>query len=156
VDVYQVNCTYYDALGCDDAAYLLARAVQFFTPGIPQVYYVGLLAGTNDMELLARSGVGRDINRHHYTREEIDRDLARPVVRALLDLIHVRNTHPAFGGTFQAGGHGSRIVLTWTRGEASIVLDADLDTRTARITATDAAGGVAICEDLLTGTGVLR
>ena len=32
--------------------YLVARAIQFFVPGIPQVYYVGLLAGTNDMELL--------------------------------------------------------------------------------------------------------
>ena len=156
LDLYQVNCTFYDALGRDDAAYLLARAIQFFTPGIPQVYYVGLLAGTNDMELLARSGVGRDINRHYYTRDEIDRDLARPVVRALLDLIRLRNTHPAFGGTFEAGGHGSTIVLTWTHGEASAVLEADLDTRTARITATDAAGGVVTCEDLLTGTEVLN
>ena len=48
-----VNCTFYDALGRDDDRYLLARALQFWTPGIPQVYYVGLLAGTNDMDLLA-------------------------------------------------------------------------------------------------------
>jgi sucrose phosphorylase len=33
-------------------AYLLARAIQFFLPGVPQVYYVGLLAGENDMALL--------------------------------------------------------------------------------------------------------
>jgi sucrose phosphorylase len=156
VDVYQVNCTYYDALGRDDAAYLLARAVQFFTPGIPQVYYVGLLAGTNDMALLARSGVGRDINRHHYTRDEIERDLARPVVRALLDLIHLRNTHPAFGGTFEVGGSGSTLVLTWTHGRASAALEVDLDTRAARITANDGAGRVATCEDLLTGIAALR
>jgi sucrose phosphorylase len=25
-----------------------ARAIQFFAPGMPQVYYVGLLAGSND------------------------------------------------------------------------------------------------------------
>ena len=86
VDVYQVNCTYYDALGRDDMAYLLARAVQFFTPGIPQIYYVGLLAGHNDMDLVARSGVGRDINRHVYAPDEIARDLARPVVAALVVL----------------------------------------------------------------------
>ena len=43
-----------------------ARALQFFAPGIPQVYYVGLLGGTNDVELLARTGVGHDINRHYY------------------------------------------------------------------------------------------
>ena len=45
MDIYQLNCTYYSALGDDDRAYLLARAIQFFTPGIPQVYYVGMLCG---------------------------------------------------------------------------------------------------------------
>nr|UVY99701.1 sucrose phosphorylase [Agrobacterium fabrum] len=43
LDLYQVNCTYYDALGRNDDDYLIARAIQFFAPGIPQVYYVGLL-----------------------------------------------------------------------------------------------------------------
>ena len=49
LDLYQVNCTFYEALGCRDNDYLLARAMQFFAPGVPQVYYVGLLAGENDM-----------------------------------------------------------------------------------------------------------
>ena len=65
LDLYLVNCTFYDALGQSENEYLIARGVQFFIPGIPQVYYVGLLAGTNDMELLARTQVGRDINRHN-------------------------------------------------------------------------------------------
>jgi sucrose phosphorylase len=155
VDVYQINCTYYDALGRDDSAYLLARALQFFTPGIPQVYYVGLLGGTNDMELLARSGVGRDINRHYYTREEIDSDLERPVVRALIDLIRLRNTHPAFGGAFTVRGEGSVLQLAWRAGETSAVLTADLADRTAQIAVTDADGRQATCEDLLADTGAL-
>ncbi|MDD6344941.1 MAG: sucrose phosphorylase, partial [Oscillospiraceae bacterium] len=46
LDIYQVNTTYYSALGNNDDAYLLARAIQFFAPGIPQVYYVGMLAGS--------------------------------------------------------------------------------------------------------------
>jgi sucrose phosphorylase len=156
VDVYQVNCTYYDALGRDDAAYLLARAIQFFTPGIPQVYYVGLLGECNDMDLLARSGVGRDINRHHFTRDEIDTALRRPVVRALLDLIHLRNEHPAFGGEFAAGGAGSALVMTWRAGDVSVTLEADLATRSARITADDGAGGTTVCHDLLAESGLLR
>lgn len=49
LDIYQINTTYYSALGNRDDAYLLARAIQFFAPGIPQVYYVGLLAGENDL-----------------------------------------------------------------------------------------------------------
>jgi sucrose phosphorylase len=51
--------------------------------------------------LLARTGVGRDINRHHYTRGEIEEALARPVVADLLALIRLRNTHPAFQGAFE-------------------------------------------------------
>jgi sucrose phosphorylase len=44
-------------LGNDDAAYVLARAIQIFIPGIPQVYYVGLLAGENDIALLVKTKV---------------------------------------------------------------------------------------------------
>jgi sucrose phosphorylase len=95
-----VNCTYYDALGRNDRDYLLARAIQFFAPGVPQLYYVGLLAGMNDMELLERTGVGRDINRHYYTVAEVAQALERPVVQALLRLIRLRNSHPAFAGAF--------------------------------------------------------
>ena len=98
LDLYQVNCTFYDALGRRDNEYLIARAVQFFAPGIPQVYYVGLLAGTNDMELLVRTEVGRDINRHYYSKDEVLDTLHKPVVQSLLDLIRLRNTHPAFSG----------------------------------------------------------
>ncbi len=118
LDLYQVNCTFYDALGRDDRKYLLARAIQFFLPGVPQVYYVGLLAGTNDMALLARTGVGRDINRHYYTRAEIDEALARPCVQRLFDLIRLRNEHAAFGGTFEIGDSPDDMLdLTWRRGE---------------------------------------
>ncbi len=55
LDLYQINCTYYSALGNDDNAYFIARAVQVFAPGIPQVYYVGLLAGENDIELVEKT-----------------------------------------------------------------------------------------------------
>lgn len=98
LDLYQVNCTFYAALGNDDRAYLLARAIQFFMPGIPQVYYVGLLAGDNDMALLTRTGAGRDINRHYYQAGEIETALQKPVVKELLALIKLRNSHPAFNG----------------------------------------------------------
>jgi sucrose phosphorylase len=114
LDRYQVNCTYYDALGRDDRNYLLARALQFFLPGVPQVYYVGLLAGVNDMNLLARTGVGRDINRHYYSRGELLAALRRPVVKNLCALIRLRNSHPAFRGDFTlADGPGGELVLRW-------------------------------------------
>jgi sucrose phosphorylase len=96
VDLYQVNCTFYEALGRDDNKYLLARLIQFFSPGIPQVYYAGLLAADNDMELLARTRVGRDINRPYIESNMLSRLLDKPVVKNLSELIRFRNLHPAF------------------------------------------------------------
>jgi sucrose phosphorylase len=130
VDLYQVNCTYYDALGGDDEHYLMSRLIQFFTPGIPQVYYVGLLAGRNDVELLTRTGVGRDVNRHHYSQTEVAGALERPVVQALLRLIRFRNSHPAFGGDFSAFGEGQAFELAWQLGEERSVLSLDLSSDT--------------------------
>lgn len=101
LDLYQVNCTYYDAVGRDDRDYLLARLIQFFAPGTPQVYYVGLLAGENDTEQLSRTRWGRDVNRRFYSREEVDRQLERPVVKSLLGLIRFRNRCRAFDGSFE-------------------------------------------------------
>ena len=116
LDLYQVNCTFYDALGRDDNAYLISRAVQFFLPGIPQVYYVGLLAGENDMQLLAQTGVGRDINRHRYSEAELKVALQKPVVQSLIELIRFRNSHPAFAGSFAHKHDGSTLELAWAQG----------------------------------------
>jgi len=134
LDLYQVNCTFYDALGRRDAEYLMARAIQFFAPGIPQVYYVGLLAGCNDTDLLARTGVGRDINRHYYTASEIEDALQRPVVRRFIELIRFRNRHPAFAGEFFI--HPSpetELVLEWRHESAWASLLIDLAASSAVI-----------------------
>jgi sucrose phosphorylase len=138
VDLYQVNCTFYDALGRDDARYGLARALQLFTPGIPQVYYVGLLAGENDMERLAHTGVGRDVNRHAYTEAELAAALERPVVRAQMRLIRFRNAHPAFGGelTVRETPPGT-LDLAWRAGEHGARLTAELASARYTIAYTD-------------------
>ena len=52
VDVHQLNLTYFSAVGEDEDRYIVARAIQLFARGIPQVYYVGLLAGSNDPALV--------------------------------------------------------------------------------------------------------
>ena len=96
LDIYQINSTYYSALGNHDASYLLSRILQCFAPGIPQIYYVGLLAGENDIELLESTKEGRNINRHYYTLEEIEKEVERPVVKQLLSLLRFRNTSKAF------------------------------------------------------------
>jgi sucrose phosphorylase len=137
LDVYQVNSTYYAALGSDDLRYLIARAIQFFVPGIPQVYYVGALVGGNDTEMLQATGVGRDINRHNYSRDEIARDLVRPVVRALNGLARFRNTHPAFDGELTFAATEPGCTFTWRAGVAWAALEVDARAGTAALSWTD-------------------
>ena len=137
LDVYQVNCTFFDALGADDAAYLIARLIQLWLPGVPQIYYVGLFAGHNDIELLDRTGVGRDINRHHYSPTEIDEAVQRPVVRSLLAALRLRNTHPAFDGDWEAlDGDDHELAMRWTNGVEVAELHVDVRARTFRLTVT--------------------
>jgi sucrose phosphorylase len=138
LDLYQVNCTYYDALGRRDNEYLIARALQVFAPGIPQIYYVGLLAGANDLDLLRRTGVGRDINRHYYSPREIDSALTRSVVSGLCDLIRFRNTHPAFAGEFRllpSADH--ELHVEWRNGDQWARLEADLNAMAATVVHSD-------------------
>lgn len=144
LDLYQVNCTYYAALGARDNEYLIARALQFFAPGVPQVYYTGLLAGDNDVALLTRTGVGRDINRHYYGQHEIEDALERPVVRRLFDLIRVRNSHPAFRGEFSlAQPNDHELTLSWVAGGQKLDLVVDFAAPSAHIVEN---GGVPLFE----------
>jgi sucrose phosphorylase len=137
--VYQVSCTAYDALGCDDRAYLLARLLQLFTPGVPQVYYVGLLAGRN----VASRGDAREINRRRYTAEEVDAAGRQPVVATLLELIRLRTAHPAFGGAFALpDAPAGELALVWHHGDARAELRVDL-ARSAWCASFSGAGTVA-------------
>lgn len=125
VDLYQVNSTYYDALGQDDNAYLIARAIQFFAPGVPQVYYAGLLAVENDMALLQSTGVGRDINRPYLNFDKVTECMHKPVVKGLCALINLRNQHIAFNGDFTVSMDNQTCIMQWVKDNRSIVLKVD-------------------------------
>lgn len=138
LDLYQVNCTYFEALGKDESAYLLARAIQFFVPGVPQVYYVGLFGDDNDMELLANTSVGRDINRHYYTKDEILKKTASQMFENLKAIMKLRNTHAAFNGDFElVDTPKHNLQLKWSNGADWISLNVDLKTYRFKIEGTD-------------------
>lgn len=135
--VYQINCSYYSAVGEDDDSYLLARAIQFFTPGVPQVYYMGLLAGENDYELMERTNYSRNISRHDYTVEEIDRLVQKPVVQKLCKLMQFRNEYPVFDGEMTVcDTEDSILQVEWRDGGLCACLCADLKAKTFDITYT--------------------
>jgi sucrose phosphorylase len=134
LDLYQMNCTYYSALDCNDDSYICARILQFFTPGIPQVYYVGLLAGKNDIELVEKTKSGRSINRHNYTLEEIDKEIKKPVVQRLIRLMKFRNDYPAFNGELIIEDTTeNRIRLTWVLDIYQATVDIDLKSYANRV-----------------------
>jgi sucrose phosphorylase len=138
VDLYQVNCTYYDALGQNDIDYLIARSVQFFAPGIPQVYYTGLLAVPNAMELLNQTQVGRDINRPYLQVSDIQTAMQKPVVKALCELITLRNKVDAFNGEFTMTNQANQLDLCWVHGDSSAKLSVNFATKEAHINIVEA------------------
>ncbi|MBB6634597.1 sucrose phosphorylase [Cohnella thailandensis] len=140
-DVHQIRCTYYSALNEDDDAYLAARAIQLFVPGIPQVYYVGLLAGENDFESVKRTGEGREINRRNYSAEEVELALEKPVVQRLLKLIRFRNEYEAFDGEFSVlASAADEVRLRWSKGEQVCELYIDLNSCRSAIQYIDREG----------------
>jgi sucrose phosphorylase len=136
--VYQVSCTAYDALGADDRRYLVARLLQLFVPGIPQVYYVGLLAGRNEPALAEATGDAREINRRRYTEAAVTEALRQPVVAALAELIRFRNAHPAFGGAFRLlDGPAGELAVRWDAPDAAAELHVRLADASYRLTVTE-------------------
>ncbi|GKU83252.1 sucrose phosphorylase [Niallia sp. NCCP-28] len=128
-DVHQIRCSYYSVLNCDDDAYLAARAIQFFAPGVPQVYYVGLLAGENDVENVQKTGEGREINRHNFSLKEIEEFLGKEVVQRLLRLIRFRNEYDAFNGAFEVlESAADEICLSWKKDDKYCTLYINLQT----------------------------
>lgn len=142
---YQVNATYYSALGEDDRKMLLARALQLFMPGKPQVWYLDLMAGKNDRDAVLRAGEGghKEINRTNLTMEQVDRAMERRVVADQLRLLKFRNTCPAFG--FDACMELTRpdlgtLTVRWSREGAWAELQADLVAASFRVRGTDGTG----------------
>lgn len=128
---YQVNATYYSALGEDDRKLLLARAIQLFMPGKPQVWYLDLFAGKNDYAAMERAGKDghKEINRTNLSAADIEEGLKRDVVRNQLELLRMRSTHRVFcpEASISASAEGSRLILRWEAEGEQAVLTADLD-----------------------------
>jgi sucrose phosphorylase len=142
---YQVNATYYSALGEDDAKLLLARAIQIFMPGKPQVWYLDLVAGKNDHAAVEKAGSGghKEINRTNLTLEQAFKGLEKNVVRRQLSLLRFRNSFPAFGFNAKLEILDSKpqeLKLHWENNGCSATLEANLKDYSCNITATDEKG----------------
>jgi len=129
ISYYQINATFYSALGEDDQKMLLARALQLFMPGIPQIWYLDIFVGKNDIEAVEKGGKDshKEINRSTLSLAQIEAGLKKPVVRQQLELIRLRNTSKAFSGQLivqPTADH--RLDLTWKKEDESLQLLIDL------------------------------
>ena len=129
---YQVNATYFSALGEDERKLLLARTIQIFMPGKPQVWYLDLFAGRNDHAAVERAGSGghKEINRTNLSAADIDAGLQREVVKRQLELLRFRAQCKAFGfdatlEVLPSAPH--ELKLRWSKDGATATLEADLE-----------------------------
>lgn len=130
---YQVNCAYYSALGADPQKMLLARAIQLFMPARPQVWYLDLFAGENDLEAVRKAGPGghKEINRTDLSTDDVEKALRNEMVREQIRMLRMRTAHPAFDEDAQVtiSGGPSSLSITWKHGESTASLEADLTTK---------------------------
>jgi sucrose phosphorylase len=128
---YQVNATFFSALGEDERKLRLARAIQLFMPGIPQVWYLDLFAGRNDYAAADRGGPAghKEINRTNLSLDEVEERLQWPIVQDQLAMLRLRNTSPAFQGRFEVESvEPHKLNLSWQEGDCRASLHADLQT----------------------------
>jgi len=141
ISYYQVNATFFSALGEDERKLLLARAIQLFMPGVPQIWYLDLFAGCNDYAAADKGGAGghKEINRTTLSLEKMNESIKLPIVQQQLELIKLRNRLPAFQGSLSYDAPDEhRLVLCWEDKRSRALLEANLSDYTFSVSWRDA------------------
>jgi sucrose phosphorylase len=136
ISYYQVNATFFSALGEDEKKLLLARAIQLFMPGIPQVWYLDLFAGKNNYKAADKGGSGghKEINRTTLSNSDIEEGLQKPIVQNQLKLMRLRNTSKAFSGSLNINNSKeNELDISWQNNQDFAHLKANLTSLTFSI-----------------------
>jgi sucrose phosphorylase len=131
ISYYQINATFFSALGEDEQKLLLARVIQMFMPGIPQVWYLDVFAGKNNYQAADNGGSAghKEINRTTLTNQDIEQGLKTEVVNKQLEIMRLRNTSNAFSGTIAINDTIDTIIdIKWVNGTTVAHLKANLET----------------------------
>ena len=136
ISYYQINATFFSALGEDEQKLLLARAIQIFMPGIPQVWYLDIFAGKNDYEAADKGGSAghKEINRTTLAIHDIEAGIKSNIVQRQLKLLRLRNTSKAFSGTIRINETSDKTIdIKWINQNEVAHLMANLKTYTFTI-----------------------
>lgn len=137
ISYYQVNATFFSALGENENKLLLARAIQLFMPGIPQIWYLDIFAGKNNYKAADEAGSGghKEINRTTLSLKDVENGLKTDIVKNQLQLIRLRNTSKAFLGEVKINfSSENEIDMTWSNNGNVAQLHANLITYKFTIT----------------------
>lgn len=140
ISYYQVNATFFSALGENNQKMLLARAIQMFMPGIPQVWYLDVFAGKNDYKAADKGGSAghKEINRTTLSLKNIEEGLKKDIVKNQLEIMRLRNTLKAFSGAIKINEvSDDEIDISWTFNKEFAQLKANLKTYTFIINYTE-------------------
>jgi sucrose phosphorylase len=131
ISYYQVNATFFSALGENEQKLLLARAIQMFMPGVPQVWYLDIFAGKNDYIAADKGGSGghKEINRTTLSLWDVREGLKKDIVKQQLELIRLRNNSKAFLGRLMVNETPeNELDLKWINNGEIAHLRANLET----------------------------
>ena len=143
ISYYQINATFFSAIGENEQKLLLARVIQLFMPGIPQVWYLDLFAGKNDYKAADNGGSAghKEINRTTLSNKDIEEGLLKDVVLNQLQLMRLRNTSKAFLGEICINdSNENELDITWAFKEDFAQLKANLTTYNFTVNYTDTEG----------------
>ncbi|RVT78510.1 glycosidase [Flavobacterium sufflavum] len=129
ISYYQINATFFSALGEDEQKLLLARAIQMFMPGIPQVWYLDIFAGKNNYEAADNGGSAghKEINRTTLTMHDVDQGVKTEVVNRQLEIMRLRNNSNAFSGQVEINDTVDAVIdIKWVNGTTITHLKANL------------------------------
>ena len=101
---YELNITYFDALGGDEhqvARFLCSQTIMLSLKGIPGIYIHSLTATPNDQEGVRKTGKARSINRKKWNVDELDKLLDKDNTSAQVFAeyrrrLKIRRTQTAF------------------------------------------------------------
>ena len=140
ISYYQINATFYSALGEDDQKLLLARVIQMFMPGIPQVWYLDIFAGKNNYQAADQGGSAghKEINRTALSMLDMEQGLKMELVTKQLEIIRLRNNSDAFlGNAIINEADETTLDIKWINGDAFAHLKANLVTMSIKIEHTE-------------------
>ena len=104
---YELNITYFDAMGTGDptrqkARFLCSQTIMMALQGVPALYFQSLVAAPNDQAGVHRTGSARSINRHKWQELELASRLGDPanptaqLMPELLRRLRLRASRAAF------------------------------------------------------------